>query len=424
MPPSLRRWMRLLGLGLALIASPAVQAQGERPESTAEALQVSLLTFAPGAVYWQRFGHNALLVRDRRSGESLVFNYGLFDFHQENFFLNFARGRMLYRLDTESLQQSLRQYRAEGRWAVEQRLALTPAQRLELVTFLNRNALPENAEYRYDYFRDNCSTRVRDALDQVLDGALRRALEPVSTPLSYRAEGLRLMSPVLPLAIGMDAALGPAADRPLNLWEASFVPMTLMGALREIQIADAQGVLQPLVEVERRLVQGRGLEAPDSAPHWLAGFAMSGVALGAVLLALAYARPRFLAARLGFGLLASLFAVGSGLAGLVLAAFWGLTEHWATWRNPHLLLLSPISLLLVPTWLGAARRGWRPGRFQLGLGLTAALLSLVSVFCLLDSRIGAPLLPWMALLIPVHLALAVALWHALRVSDSRRGETS
>jgi hypothetical protein len=60
--------------------------------------QVSLLTFSPGDIYWQRFGHNALIVRDGL-GAPRLYNYGTFDFQQKNFFLNFARGRMQYRLD-------------------------------------------------------------------------------------------------------------------------------------------------------------------------------------------------------------------------------------------------------------------------------------------------------------------------------------
>jgi hypothetical protein len=151
---------------------------------------------------------------------------------------------------------------------------------------------------------------------------------------------------------------------------------------------------------------------------------VSGAAFAGLLLALGWARPRFAPARFGFALLASVFALAAGLAGLVLGAFWGLTEHWATWRNPHLLLLSPLALLSIPTWLGAARRAWRPGSFQRGLVATSALFALLSGLCLADPAIGMPLLPWMALLIPVQGALAITLWHTHRRAVRSKVETS
>ena len=156
------------------MAAPA-QAQPATPESsTGDSLRISVLTFAPGETYWQRFGHNAILVENTVTGANAVYNYGMFDFFQKNFFLNFARGYMVYRLDVDSLDRTLALYASEGRWVYQQVLALDAAQRLQLAVFLDHNARPENADYRYDYFRDNCSTRVRDALDTALGGALSR----------------------------------------------------------------------------------------------------------------------------------------------------------------------------------------------------------------------------------------------------------
>ncbi len=133
---------------------------------------VSLLTIGPGELYFERFGHNAIVVREA-GRPALAYNYGIFDFEQENFLLNFARGHMLYRMAVGTLADDLAMYRAERRSIVEQQLDLDPAQARALVGFLDDNARPENAQYRYEYFSANCSTRVRDALDQALGGALR-----------------------------------------------------------------------------------------------------------------------------------------------------------------------------------------------------------------------------------------------------------
>ena len=245
--------------------TPTAQAQLEEPP------QVSLLTFAPGEVYWQRFAHNALLLR-AASGQAAVFNYGIFDFRQKNFFLNFARGRMLYRLDVDSLDRTLRLYAAEGRWIYEQRLDMSVEQRRELAAYLAANLKPENVEYRYDYFADNCSTRVRDALDTVLGGQLREQLEPQPTAVTYRSEVLRLMAPEPPLMIGMDLGLGPRVDRPIDLWQRSFLPLTLMEAVRGVRV-EGGGASRPLVQAEGWLYRppasaarpGRGARTGPSA---------------------------------------------------------------------------------------------------------------------------------------------------------------
>ena len=155
-----------MAAALANAASPAAPPAG--------APVISVLTFSPGEIYWQRFGHNALLVREQ--GRAVVYNYGIFDFQQEDFLLNFARGRMQYLLAQEPFAQTLALYRHEGRAVVEQQLDLTPEQAIALRDFLVINALPENAEYRYDYFLSNCSTKLRDAIDLALDGQLRAQL--------------------------------------------------------------------------------------------------------------------------------------------------------------------------------------------------------------------------------------------------------
>src|SRR5690606_10368807 len=124
-------------------------------------------------------------------------------------------------------------YAAQDRESVEQELALTPAQRAELAAIVAENALEENKYYRYDYFRDNCSTRLRDALDRVLGGSLKGRFTPLRTEWTYRSESVRLTAPDGLAQAGIDVALGPRADVPMTAWEAMFIPMRLRDYLRE-----------------------------------------------------------------------------------------------------------------------------------------------------------------------------------------------
>jgi len=399
---TLRGWLA----GLLLVVAAPLAAQSEQPTVVAEpaAPLISLLSFGPGEVYWQRFGHNALLVQD--AGGSRVYNYGMFDFQQENFFLNFARGYMTYRLDVQSLPQTLRSYQLESRWVYQQQLNLDAAQARELAAFLAWNAQPENADYRYDYFLSNCSTRVRDALDAVLDGALRRQLEPRAVPTSYRFEATRLMAPIPALMAGMDLVMGPAGDPPINLWQQSFVPMVLMDALRDLKIEDARGE-RPLVQREGWVLQSELFPEPARplALWWPLGIA--GLLLALLLVALDAAR-NVTAARWSFALLASLSMLVAGLGGLVLASVWGLTEHWVMWRNANLLLFSPLCLPLLPVFMLSARAGWRAPRWASLLSrlmLAGAVLALLLWFYPGMQRN----LAWVVLLLPLHAAITWSL---------------
>lgn len=400
----------LMFLLLGVLGTRA-HAQALLPSSggSGDTLQISVLTFGPGEIYWERFGHNAILVRDSADGSAIAYNYGMFDFHQKNFFLNFARGYMLYRIAADPLERDLDIYRYEGRWVQEQKLNLTPPQRAALRDFLQWNARPENRNYRYDYFLSNCSTKVRDALDQVLGGSLRRQLEAKTTPYSYRFDAVRLVSPDFWAGIGMDVALGPTADVPQSGLQESFVPMVLMQQLREAKIAGADGQQQPLVLEDTRILEAQIPDDPKQPPDWRLSFLLCGLGFAALLLVLGHFRGA-LAARLGFAVLAGGYALLCGVCGLILLALWFLTQHWAGWHNQNLLLLDPLCLLLLPAWVGAARARWRPRPWTLRLAWIVAGLAAFSLLLRLIPGCYQANLPWILLLLPPHLALL----HVLR----------
>ena len=401
----------------ALLLFFSLPAQAQQP--VAQPPTVSVLTFAPGEIYWQRFGHNALLLRDEATGRATVYNYGIFDFQQHNFFLNFARGQMLYQLDAEPLRRTLQLYRAEDRWIYEQRLALDEAQRREIAEFLQWNAQPENAQYRYDYFLSNCSTRVRDAIDRVLGGSLKAQLHGGQlSPATFRTEVTRLMSPDLPLAVGMDLGLGPKVDEPLDRWSHAFVPMSLMQSLREAKVADPEtGLSKPLVEQEGWLYESDRIKEPEQAPNLLWPFLAIGVVSGLALLLLARARGRS-AARITLALAGLVFYASAGLLGLVMLAGWLLTDHWGMWSNQNLLLLNPLALLVIPVWAQAFRADWRPGpkaqRVVRIVALLAATASLIKVLPTAPMQNNAA---WIALLLPMHAAL---FWVVLKLGRRRK----
>lgn len=390
---------RLLVLVLLLGGLTPVQAQSPP--------QISLLTFQPGAVYWQRYGHNALRVVDGR-GER-VYNYGLFDFQQKNFALNFARGRMLYRLGVASMDETLAQYAYEGRWVHEQVLDFSPDQARAVARFLARNALPEWADYRYDYFTANCSTKLRDVIDLGTGGLLARQLQATATGVTYRSEAARMMAPLPPMLWLTDAMLGISADQPLTLWEQSFLPEVLMTALRAARFADGR----PLIRAERSLLRSQLPEAPQQPPVLWPGFAVAGLLVATllgVMGALAW-RSGLRSHRRAVTILAGAVWLFNGLAGLFLLLGWLATDHAVMAANANLLLFSPLSLLclvaLVATRSGSAN-SWRGVRDGAVLNALLATLALgLQAFPGAQSHLHWVLLWW-----PVHGVLAVAMWAA------------
>ena len=188
-----------------------------RPVEPGAELTVSVMTMGPGAMVWERFGHNAIWIHDPVQGTDLTYNYGLFDFRQHNFILRFARGQMWYWMAGFPAEQYLEEYKRNNRSVWVQELDLPPRARLQLQEFLTWNALPENRFYHYDYYRDNCSTRVRDAIDRVVNGAVRRATAAVPEPASYRFHTQRLTANDPLIYTGLLLALGEGVDRPLTL---------------------------------------------------------------------------------------------------------------------------------------------------------------------------------------------------------------
>jgi len=131
-----------------------------------DSAKVSLLTCSPGSELYSKFGHSAIRVYDPYEGTDIVFNYGLFDFNTPNFYLKFIRGKLPYQLGIQRFYNFMWDYQSEGRKVVETPLMLDLAAQRKLLDFLEYNYRPENRQYPYDFFFDNCASRIRDVVEQ------------------------------------------------------------------------------------------------------------------------------------------------------------------------------------------------------------------------------------------------------------------
>lgn len=404
-----------LGLVLAALlfaAAPArgqpVQAHEPQGEPGAE-LGVFLITMGPGDQVWERFGHNALWIHDPVRGTDKVYNYGIFDFEQEDFLLRFVQGRMLYWMAAHDVDLTIRAYELANRSVWIQELNLAPAAKLALRDFLEWNEQPENRYYRYDYYRDNCSTRVRDAIDLALGGSLRAEAERLPATGTYRDHTRRLTAGDPLVYTGLMLGLGSAADAPISVWEEMFLPMRLRDHLRTVTITDEEGREVPLVKSEVTVFEADRDPEPSGPPESTPGYLLIGLAGAAVLAGLGARVDRSRAARAGLAALAVTWALVSGMGGLLLAGLWGFTDHAIAYRNENLFQVNPLNLALV-VLVPALALGWsraaRPALWIAGASAALAVLGLALKGLPIFGQVNGPII---ALALPINVGLVLAI---------------
>lgn len=368
-----------------------------------ESLTVYLMTMGPGDAVWERFGHNAIGIRDARTGEDKVYNWGMFSIDDSGFILRFLRGRMRYWMASEDAALTVDVYRRYNRSVTIQELNLTAAQKSALYDFVRRNELPENRFYDYDYFLDNCSTRVRDALDAALGGELATRYKPQPTDLTYRDHARRLMQPDIWTYTGIDIGLGRPTDRRLSAWEEMFIPMSLQRLVRDVRVINGEGTEAPLVLREQVLFEATRRPAPDRPAVWTLYYLLAGVLLGAIILASGLTR----AAPIGTFFCVT-WCLVSGILGSLLVFLWTATAHVASYQNANLLPLNPGWLALA--WLVIARS--RKAR-TLAVILTAAGFAALLLRLVPNQQDTARVL---ALVLPIHTAATMLIARRVRLS--------
>lgn len=386
---------------LSLISSGISAQQPSRstaPEPGSE-LTISIMTMGTGAQVWERFGHNAIIVTDRNAGTSLSYNYGIFSFHQENFLLRFIQGKMTYWLEGYDASIELPRYRRAKRSVYLQELNLPPAARVAIRDYLEWNAREENKFYRYDYYLDNCSTRVRDVIDRALNGAFKRQMQ-VQGSGNYRFHTLRLNTNDVWLYTGLLVGEGQPADAWNSRWEEMFLPGKLREYLREVRIPDSTGHFVPLVAREETLYESHAYPVPDAPPRWWPGYLLIGVVIGGLLASGGAAMTGLWRAG------ATLWALVTGIGGVVLVSLWAFTDHTIAYWNENVLQLTVVALglaLLLP-FASASRPGVR--RAVRVLGLVIGGVSLLGLVLKLLVAFNQHNIEVLALFVPANLGLA------------------
>lgn len=301
-------------------------------ETLSPATEISVLTSNPSDEVYSIFGHSALRIHDPGAVPIVdyVFNYGTFSY-SDGFYLNFLKGRMDYKLTANEFPAIYKHYINTGRGLNSQRLNLTHEQILQFAEYLNWNLQPENCTYPYEFFRDNCSSRILSLLETNLENDLDKRCKPSGA--SFREALQPYLNGTPWVAEGINLVLGPGADAPMLDCEKSYIPDSLSQALTRMRING-----EPLVyATETLLIPQRGWIPPKNSdkrhlPAIL--FATFAAALAALRF---YKGDDHKATRI---IRTSAAVLGCALA-VILTAMWTVTDHVDTWANWNLMWTLP-----------------------------------------------------------------------------------
>jgi len=210
-----------------------------------ESTEFSLLTVAHGSDLYNIFGHTGIRIYDPSTGIDEVYNYGTFDASKDNFAIEFLQGRLLYKVDKDPIDKFLRTYHREKRAVKEQRLNLDIKSKEKLFNFITNNYKPENRFYLYDFFFDNCATRVRDIFETQFSNSQYVGL--TDRQVTYRQLLDEYLQGLDWTDFGIDLIIGSVADAQAGHRGAMFLPDYLHNFADKIHYSNEAGESTKLV---------------------------------------------------------------------------------------------------------------------------------------------------------------------------------
>ncbi len=319
--------------------------------SLSDKAEISLLTCGPGSEVYSSFGHSAFRVRDPKLGLDRIYNYGTFDFENPNFYGDFIKGNLNYFLSVSETGRFLTVYHHEKRWVKGQVLDLQHTDVQNIFDYLENNALIENREYYYDYFFDNCSTRLVDVLEDVIGNKLMNPELFTEDRLTHR-ELMQLYLGNQPWGdFGIDLCLGSVIDRETTAEEYLFLPDNVFTYFDALKLQE-NGNIKPLVKRTEIILleQDSTVKKPILTPLLL--FSLIGLLVIWITMKnmKSNSRSRFL----DFILLFS-----TGLVGLMIVSVWFGTNHISAKNNLNFLWAFAPNLVVsfflfkkqIPNWV-------------------------------------------------------------------------
>ncbi|MCK7589879.1 DUF4105 domain-containing protein [Subsaxibacter sp. CAU 1640] len=337
--------MKLKLFLLLQLFSLTVFAQSHELSPNAE---ISVLTFGPGKNLNDAFGHSAFRVKDQSVGMDVVYGYGEYDFDTPNFYLKFAQGKLNYQMSKHDFVDIYRYYSYFNRTIEEQVLNLSAAEKQSFYNYLVENYQPENRKYLYDFFYDNCATRIRDVAEASIDGEIK-----FTPSKDFKAKTFReLIHDQVGLntwgSFGIDIALGSVIDKQATPYEHMFLPKYIH-----------QFFGNATLESDKKLVKDskvifKSAEKPNSSNFLWSPLMIMGI-VSIIILFITYKDHQKQKRSKWVDLL--LFGI-TGLIGIAILLLWFATDHTGTAQNYNVLWAFPLNLFIIGQLLSKRVRNW------------------------------------------------------------------
>jgi len=299
--------------------------------------EVSVLTFAPGTNLNDAFGHNAFRIKDRTQGVDMVYGYGGYDFDAPNFYLKFAQGKLNYLISKKKFSDIFQLYRYYDRTIDEQTLNFNQDQKQKLYNYLENNYKPENRRYLYDFFYDNCATKIRDVANISANQAIsfseiKGEEKKTFRTLIHEQVGINTWG-----SFGIDIALGSVIDKQATDKQYMFLPKYIFKSFKDAQIDS-----KPLVKGTNTIYKSRHNKGYTTNSIFNPIIIL--LLLSTLIIYITY--RDFKSKKRTKWLDVILFSI-TGIIGVLLLLLWFGTDHTATGYNYNLLWAFPINLFVI-----------------------------------------------------------------------------
>jgi hypothetical protein len=363
-------------------------------QQLSKASTFSILTVDPSDELYTSFGHSALRLTDSIQKTDIVFNWGIFNFNTPNFYLKFASGKLDYMLAVESFQSFMVEMYERKTGVVAQNLNLTIIEKEKLLALIQKNYLPENRFYKYDFFYDNCSTRIRDIILTALNRQYSLELDINTTRFTYRELCDECVRNKPWIRLGIDLLLGMPSDQKADLFQAMYLPANLYSGFKKLYKNDKN----PIVLNEVMILKNSAVEKRSDNRYPM-------IVLITIAFLFCFSLPwlgKF------SPVLDGLFFSLIGLLGWLLLAMWFLSDHEVMHNNLNVLWAFPLHLFY---FIIVNRKSWSRVYF-----IFSGSLALIVMICfpILPQEINTLIIPIILVLIIRSYSIAFKLDNRIR----------
>jgi hypothetical protein len=323
--------------------------------------EVSIITAGPGTELYEAFGHSAIRIKDPVLRLDLIYNYGMFDFNAPNFYSNFTKGNLLYRLGRYKFEYFLAGYKRDKRWVKQQVLNLNQDERQAFFMYLENNVLPENASYSYDPYFNNCATKLRDITTTILGDKINLSDKNLDKNLSFR----QLMDKEIPWntwgSFGINLALGSKLDQKADFRQYMYLPDYVYSIFNNSTLF-IQNQPKKLIKREDVLLNFKELEQETSIYNPFLIFSI--ISLIGIFLTYSDFKNKKRSKWIDFVILFT-----TGIVGVLIVFLWFFTDHSTAPNNFNFLWAFAPNLIIAFLILGQQQQKWLNYYFKFSLFL-------------------------------------------------------